>query len=261
MVRNPGLKSVTAWQLPLLETVAQHIAAALRTTEQAERRRRLALLEERNAIARELHDSLAQSLSYLKIQVSRLHSLLGNLELSHEVSDTITELREGLNSAYRQLRELITTFRLKMEHPRLEDSLREVVQEFSRRSRLPIELDCAGWQCALSPNEQIHLMQIIREALNNAVQHACARHIAVRLYSPNAGEAVISVSDDGVGLPVNPERENHFGLHIMRERARHLGGALELQPQPAGGLRVHLRFIPAAQQRLEGGRAQEAHYA
>lgn len=261
MVRNPGLESVTAWQLPLLETVAQHIAAALRTAEQTERRRRLALLEERNAIACELHDSLAQSLSYLKIQVSRLHSLLGNLELSHEVSDTIAELREGLNSAYRQLRELITTFRLKMEHPRLEESLRETVQEFSRRGCLPIELDCGGWQCTLNPNEQIHVMQIIREALNNAVRHARAHRIAVRLYGLNTGEAVISVSDDGIGLPTNPERDNHFGLNIMRERARHLGGTLELQPQPAGGLRVDLRFIPAAQQRLEAARAQEAHYA
>ena len=130
IVRNPGLESVAAWQLPLLEAVARNIAAALRANEQTEHRRRLALLEERNAIARELHDSLAQSLSYLKIQISRLQTLLGGAKPTPEVRDIVAELREGLGSAYRQLRELLTTFRLKMEHPRLEDSLRDTVAEF-----------------------------------------------------------------------------------------------------------------------------------
>lgn len=261
IVRDPGLESVAAWQLPLLEAVARNIATALRANEQTEHRRRLALLEERNAIARELHDSLAQSLSYLKIQISRLQTLLGGAEPTPEIRAIVAELREGLSSAYRQLRELLTTFRLKMEHPRLEDSLRETVEEFSRRGRLPVELDCAGWQCALSPNEQIHIMQIVREALNNAVQHASARHIVVRLRGPSGGEAIIGVSDDGVGLPAQPEHEHHFGLNIMRERARRLGGRLELQPQPAGGLLVRLRFLPTAHQGMATGSESEANHA
>ncbi|MFZ1639845.1 MAG: type IV pili methyl-accepting chemotaxis transducer N-terminal domain-containing protein [Candidatus Contendobacter sp.] len=250
IVRNPGPESVATWQLPLLEVVARNIAAALRANEQTEHRRRLALLEERNAIARELHDSLAQSLSYLKIQISRLQTLLGGPEPTLEVGNIVAELREGLSSAYRQLRELLTTFRLKMEHPGLEDSLREAVEEFSRRGRLPVELDCAGWRCVLSPNEQIHVMQIAREALNNAVQHARASRIVVLLRGPSAGEATIGISDDGVGLPAKPERENHFGLNIMRERARCLGGTLDLQSRPTGGLLVRLRFIPAAHRGL-----------
>ncbi len=261
VVRNPGLESVAAWQLPLLEAVARNIAAALRANEQTEHRRRLALLEERNAIARELHDSLAQSLSYLKIQISRLQTLLGGAEPTPEVRDIVAELREGLSSAYRQLRELLATFRLKMEHPRLEDSLRDAVEEFSRRGRLPVELDCAGWQCALSPNEQIHVMQIVREALNNAVQHARASRIVVQLRSPSASEAIIGISDDGVGLPIKPERENHFGLNIMRERARRLGAALELQSRPAGGLLVRLRFVPTAHREAATGIESEANHA
>ena len=244
-----------------LEAVALNIAAALRANEQTEHRRRLALLEERNAIARELHDSLAQSLSYLKIQISRLQTLLGGAEPTPEVRDIVAELREGLSSAYRQLRELLTTFRLKMEHPRLEDSLRDTVEEFGKRGRLPVELDCAGWQCALSPNEQIHVMQIVREALNNAVQHARASRIVVQLRGASGGEAIIGVSDDGVGLPAKPERENHFGLNIMRERARRLGGALELQARTGGGLLVRLHFIPTAQRVLAAEIEYEASHA
>jgi two-component system nitrate/nitrite sensor histidine kinase NarX len=134
IVRSPSLETVATWQLPLLEAVARNIAAALRANEQTEHRRRLALLEERAVIARELHDSLAQSLSYLKIQVGRLQLLPGGAEAAAQARDIVTELREGLNGAYRQLRELIATFRLKMEHPRLEDSLREVAREFSHRT-------------------------------------------------------------------------------------------------------------------------------
>jgi two-component system nitrate/nitrite sensor histidine kinase NarX len=89
-------------------------------------------------------------------------------------------------------------------------------------------------------------MQIIREALNNAVKHAHAGQIRVRLRHLNEGEAIIDISDNGVGWPDNPERENHFGLHIMRERAEYLGGTLRLESSPSGGARVQLRFVPAA---------------
>ncbi len=249
IVRSPSLETVATWQLPLLEAVARNIAAALRANEQTEHRRRLALLEERAVIARELHDSLAQSLSYLKIQVGRLQLLPGGAETAAQARDIVTELREGLSGAYRQLRELIATFRLKMEHPRLEDSLREVTREFSHRGQLPIELDHAGWHYALDPNEQIHVMQIVREALNNAVKHARAQRISVRLHSTPDGEAAIDIDDDGIGLPAETDRENHFGLNIMRERAAQMGGVLSFHSQPGRGLRVQLRFLPAAYQR------------
>ncbi|MEZ5580666.1 MAG: hypothetical protein R3F40_15365 [Candidatus Competibacteraceae bacterium] len=95
--------------------------------------------------------------------------------LGAQARDIVTELREGLNGAYRQLRELIATFRLKMEHPRLEDSLREVAREFSHRSQLPIELNHSGWNCPLDPNEQIHVMQSSGKHWNNAVKHARAQ--------------------------------------------------------------------------------------
>ena len=190
IVRNPGLDSAAGWQLPLLEAVARNIAAALRAGEQSEHRRRLALLEERNAIARELHDSLAQSLSYLKIQVSRLQTWLTNrLDTRRKPATSLPNCVKVSTVRTGNFRELITTFRLKMEHARLEDSLGETVREFSQRGGLPIKLDQGGWSCALSPNEQIHVMQIIREALNNAVKHARASQITVRLRGLAGGEA------------------------------------------------------------------------
>ena len=155
-------------------------------------------------------------------------------------------IRDSLNGAYRQLRELITTFRLKMEHPRLEDSLNEMAREFSRRSGLPINLDQSGWTCTLNPNEQIHVMQIVREALHNAVKHARASQVSVRLRSLDDSEAVVEIMDNGVGLPAQPERDQHFGLNIMRERAAHVGGILSLDSPPDQGVRVRLSFRPVA---------------
>jgi two-component system, NarL family, nitrate/nitrite sensor histidine kinase NarX len=207
-----------------------------------------------------LHDSLAQSLSYLKIQVSRLQNQTDRADPAPESRAIVAELREILNTAYRQLRELIATFRLKMEHPRLEDNLREVAREFSRRGDLSIELDLADWEDALNAHEQLHVLQIVREALNNAVKHARASRITVRLHALNEGEAVIEIEDNGIGLLDASDRDGHFGLHIMRERADHLGGLLGLDSQPGNGLRVRLRFIPAARRRSPNA-IDEARYA
>jgi len=261
IVRNPGLDSVAAWQLPLLEAVARHIAATLQANQQIEHRRRLALLEERNAMARDLHDSLAQALSYLKIQVARLYASANNAELTLETYDIIAELREGLNNAYRQLRELIATFRLKIEHPRLEDSLREVAQEFSRRGGLPVELDQTGWTCALNPNEQIHVMQIIREALHNAIKHARAHQVWIRLEGADRGQAIIEITDDGIGLPDSTKRDHHFGLSIMRERAKQLDGALDIHSRSGQGVRVRLCFQPAGDALSSSAPILEVHHA
>lgn len=111
------------WQQQLIETFCDNIARTFALSLQQEQESRLALFAERGTIARELHDSLAQSLSYLKIQVSRLGTLLKREAPAEKIEDTLDELREGLNGAYRQLRELLTTFRLSLDEPSLEAAL------------------------------------------------------------------------------------------------------------------------------------------
>ena len=136
----PG-KELAPWQSQLLDALSRHIGIAIGTARRTEQSRRLSLLEERAALARELHDSLAQSLAYMKIQVSRMKPLVDNPQRSDEAKDVLEELREGLNSAYRQLRELLTTFRLRIEGEGLVAALQTTVAEFSRRG---IYSDYAG---------------------------------------------------------------------------------------------------------------------
>lgn len=244
LVELPAGDDLQPWQKRLLTTVAGHIGAALTTRQRLHESRRLALYEERGVIARELHDSLAQSLSYLKIQVSRLDMALRQQDDGAVAREVVTELREGVSSAYRQLRELLTTFRLKMDGRGLSQALEETVAEFGGRGEVAIELENRLQGVQLSPNEEIHVLQLVREALSNVSRHAEATRARVSLEADAGGRITVVVEDNGRGIPPRPQRRHHYGLAIMEERARSLGGEIRMLPVSGGGTRVELVFKP-----------------
>ncbi len=242
LLETPPGKPLQEWQRRLLETVASHVAIALNMAQRASQERMLALMEERSVIARELHDSLAQSLSYLKIQVSRLDAAVTQPNNGEKIKQVTTELRDGLNSAYRQLRELLTTFRLRMDGAGLNRALENTVDEFSERSAVEIELDNQLGGCKLAPNAEIHVIQVVREALSNVVRHSKAEHAVVSARCSIDGDVNITVDDDGVGMPAETDRQHHYGLAIMKERAHGVAGELRILPSALGGTRVELCF-------------------
>ncbi len=241
----PAGKELAQWQVQLLEALSRHIGIAIGTARRTEQSRRLSLLEERAALARDLHDSLAQSLAYMKIQVSRLRPLLDNPQRGDEAREVLAELREGLNSAYRQLRELLTTFRLRIEGEGLAAALHTTVAEFSGRGGIPVTLDVHLAGCTLSPNEEIHALQVIREALSNVLNHARAHKAEVRVMCNSDGSVSATVTDDGIGIR-QAAGAHHYGMTIMDERAKNLGGRLTVENLPALGTRVTLHFMPGA---------------
>lgn len=238
----PQGKELAQWQTQLLEALSRHIGIAIGTARRIEQSRRLSLLEERAALARELHDSLAQSLSYMKIQVSRLKPLLPDAD-AEQAGEVLAELREGLNSAYRQLRELLTTFRLRIDGEGLASALQATAAEFSARGGIPIGLDVHLAGCVLNPNEEIHTLQIVREALSNVLNHAHASRAEVRLTCNGDGSVSAVVTDDGIGVRESAGA-HHYGMAIMEERARYLGGTLDVGNLPTLGTRVTLHFVP-----------------
>ncbi len=240
----PG-KELAQWQIQLLDALSRHIGIAIGTARRTEQSRRLSLLEERAALARDLHDSLAQSLAYMKIQVSRLKPLVDNPQRGGEARAVLEELREGLNSAYRQLRELLTTFRLRIEGEGLAAALHTTVTEFSGRGGIPIALEVHLAGCALSANEEIHTLQIVREALSNVLNHAHARQAEVKVVCNSDGSVSATVTDDGIGVR-QAAGAHHYGMTIMEERAKHMGGRLSVENLPALGARVTLHFTPGA---------------
>ena len=243
LVVAPG-KGLEVWQLELAESMGRHVGAALAAAERRDEHRRLGVLEERAAIARELHDSLAQSLSYTKIQIARLTATTEREGYSPQSLAVLMELREGVNSAYRELRELLTTFRLGLGDSGFAGTLRESVEEFERRSGVRAVLLNDLLRVELSANEQVHVLQVVREALTNIEHHAHARHAWVTLTHTHGADIDVTVDDDGVGIRAGGSPRGHFGLAIMRDRALSVGGTLQIERRAPSGTRVRLRFRP-----------------
>lgn len=227
----------------LLTMLADQLATAVYLQRRIEEQQHVTLINERTIIARELHDSLAQSLSYLKMQVARLERMQQKEATREAQSAVFDELRTGLNSAYRQLRELLTTFRLKLEGPGLQFALRKTVEEFSQRMGATIELDYDVPPYLLNPNEEIHVLQIIREALANTHKHAQAHWAGVTVRFADA-QLLVRIEDDGIGLEDDSSPPMHYGLVIIRDRANTLNGELSITNRPTGGTGVKLVFTP-----------------
>lgn len=250
----PEGRQLEAWQVQLLEALSRHIGVAIGAERRIEQNRRVGLLEERAVIARELHDSLAQSLAFMRIQVSRLQMLLKTPEKRPEAEQVLLELRAGMSSAYRQLRELLSTFRLKMDGQDLGTALAQTVSEFAERGELNIELTHHLEGCQLGPNEEIHVLHVVREALSNVINHARASNAWVNLSCLADGRVEAVIDDDGQGI-VKSADVHHYGMTIMEERARTLAGEVRYEARPGEsrcGTRVVLTFRPASRRAGNG---------
>lgn len=237
-------QTLDQWQQQLIQNVGDQLAVTYSLQHQDAQDRLVILFEERATIARELHDSLAQSLTYLKMQNTRLKTLLQRDAEESVILDVSADMEQGLNAAYRHLRELLNTFRLKIKEASLEAALNATVEEFAALTDIPVGLEYDLQHIQLSPNEIIHVLQIVREAVSNAVRHAEASSIRITGQCTDNGEVRFSVIDNGKGFPESLSTQYHYGLAIMKERANSLGGQLSMLPGSEGGTWVLLEFKP-----------------
>lgn len=237
--------SIPAWKIRVLEAIGSNLSMALSKMQHQEELHRIAVLEERSTIARELHDSIAQSLSYLRIQVARLEKNHLTPDAQHEI---VTELKSGLATAYKELRELISAFRLKIDERGFQTALRETTEEFAHRCNINIQCQNDLSPTLLSANEEIHVLRIIREALANIEKHAGANNVLIDANATDDNHVHILISDNGVGIGDAKSPENHYGLIIMEDRAQSLGGEITIRNGHAGGTDVLLSFVPEKSQ-------------
>ena len=109
---------------------------------------------------------------------------------------------------------------------------------------MEITLDYDIVHAPLSPQEEIHLLQIIREACQNAINHSHGRRILIKLTATPDKKILLSIEDDGIGIDTNPEKLNHYGLEIIQERSHQLNGDVRIQARADGGTGVYFEFMP-----------------
>ena len=226
--------------IPLMKSVATMLGRGLYFNQGQKHYQQLLLMEERATIARELHDSLAQVLSYLRIQLTLLKHAVP--EENGPAQTIVADFSRELNNAWHQLRELLTTFRLTLNHANLPAALQESLDGLQNQTKAKLLLDCRLSSLALDAQKQVHLLQIVREAVLNAIKHAEASEITVSCITSADGTHTVNVRDNGIGIGDASEPPGHYGLNIMRERAARLGGTLHFSRPQNGGTQVSVTF-------------------
>jgi two-component system nitrate/nitrite sensor histidine kinase NarX len=151
-----------------------------------------------------------------------------------------------LSSAYRHLRELLTTFRLKVDESGLKGAIEKSVEQLRKRTKMIIDFHYNLNNVPLNPSEENHLLQILMEASQNSVNHSKGHHLKIHLAQLPDKNLELLIEDDGVGLSSDPEKLKHYGLAIIQERSRHLHGELKVTSVLDGikGTRIELTFGP-----------------
>ncbi|SOY69340.1 NarX, PUTATIVE TRANSMEMBRANE NITRATE/NITRITE SENSOR KINASE TRANSCRIPTION REGULATOR PROTEIN [Cupriavidus taiwanensis] len=233
----------------LLQTLAQHLGTALEHLRLSATARQLAVVEERNLVAQGLHDSIAQGLNYLNLQVQLLDDAVARDDLA-ETRELVPMLRHGVEESYQDVRELLNNFRSRLGTGELRPAVEETVERFRRqcRTEATLAIDERGGAWPLSPEQQLQVLFILQEALSNVRKHALAAHVAVAL--SHGRDFRLVVQDDGEGFDPDElatRADAHIGLSIMRERAARLGARLQMQASPGSGVRIEL-VLPAGSQ-------------
>jgi len=238
-------------ELRLLEAMGDHIAVALENARLHQQVESLAMLTERERIARELHDGMAQVLTYLNSKAHAVARLLERGQLE-EARSQLVQMADVARGLYAEVREAVLSLRTRV--PRVGDLLGilgEYVREFQDLSGLSIHLRQEGaseFLALLSPTQEIQVLRIIQEALSNVRQHARATEAQVTLKGEAEGLAVM-VKDNGQGF--EPQRLGgmgwpRFGLRTMDERARAIGGSFHIESRPGHGTTIVVRVPRAA---------------
>ena len=228
----------------LLLSLGAHLGEFFERQNNEHKARRKLIKDERNIIANELHDSLAQTLASLRFQVRILDQSLQPFADFMSIK-TIESVEHGLDEASTDLRELIAHCRVPIEQQGLVPAVTRAVEKFRQDTGIHILFQCEEHTLLLPSNMELNAYRIVQEALTNIRKHANAHIVRVLLTCNADGMIRILIENDGKGFDpekVYTDEGKHIGLTIMRERARHLGGKLKIESEPDEGTRVELRF-------------------
>ena len=225
----------------LLDTLASHLASAMESLRAAALEREAAVAQERSLLAQELHDSIAQSLAFLKIQAQLLRDAMRRNDTA-AMGRVIGELDAGVRESYADVRELLVHFRTRTSEEDIEPALRTTLSKFEHQTGLTARFEMEGHGVALAPDVQVQVLHIIQEALSNVRKHSHAREVTLRVSSGPSWR--FEVHDDGLGFTADgaSANETSVGLRIMQERAERIGATVQVVSAPGAGCSVILEL-------------------
>lgn len=228
----------------LLNSIGKHLGVAIAKARDEKQNHRLAIMEERTLLSHELHDSLAQTLVSLKMQVSVLDESSGE-HRKKNIHKEIQQLYQGLDKANEELRELLGHFRTPMDERGLVPALEDCVRSFERESNISIFFQNEINGQSLPPAKEVQVLHIVQESLSNIRKHSRAHHVRLLIKASEQGKWSVIIEDDGIGInkPSNNGKPGrHIGLNIMQERCKLLNGELNIESEAHEGTRVELLF-------------------
>ncbi|MGI8552374.1 MAG: histidine kinase [Dehalococcoidia bacterium] len=242
-VAGPQWRQLMAEELQFLYTVGYQVGLAVERARLLETRTRLAQVEERNRVAREIHDTVAQALAGLSLQLEAADALLDRDP--GRAREAVQHAIELCHTALEEVRRSVLDLRAApLEGLTLGQALRRLVERFDREQRLRTTISIQGSDRPLSPRIEVGVFRVAQEALTNAARHAGAHLVCLTLALGDGVTAAerlsLIVDDDGVGFDPTQPVSSHFGLLGMRERARLLGGSLAIASAPGAGTSIVL---------------------
>ncbi len=211
---------------------------------------REAIIEERRRIAREIHDGVAQSLSYLNLKTKQVSDSVSSQNIVQAITE-LGEIREVVQDTYEDIRESIDQLSTEIRSLPIITALGNYIREFSHNNSIQVKFDVPKAFTKLSPVAELQLLRIIQEALTNVRRHALASEVKVKLENTNQS-VVMTVKDNGQGfnlLDLEKAPPGYHGLNIIKERAEGLGGTVNISTSPGEGTEIRVS-LPVDKVRL-----------
>lgn len=213
----------------LYESFGSHLGVAVDSIRMIEREQQYAVVQERNLMAQGLHDSIAQSLSFLNLQVQLLESGLQSND-KELVDTTVAQIKAGVQESYEDVRELLLNFRERVHTESFAEAIDIVIDRFEAQTKLPVKLTVTGPEAVLTDRQKIQVIFIMQEALANVRKHSKATQVQINI--DNGRDFKLAVIDNGVGIDqsiLQQRSKRHVGLNIMKERASRINAKVSVQ--------------------------------
>lgn len=228
----------------LLISIGRHLGMAIEKAQVDKKAQFLSIMQERTMLAHELHDSVAQTIASLRYRVRAMDELMP-ADSSAKLRNELQQIRNTLDEAHTELRELMVHYRAPMDERGLLPAIEDLIERFRRETGITIfvQKDCGGSN--LPALLEMQVLRIIQEALANVRKHSKAQTVRILMRCTDGEHYRVLIEDDGVGFAKTPDNGRlgeHVGLGIMQERAQRLGGTIAIESEPHEGTRVELTF-------------------